>query len=209
MEINSNYEIKEFKRLKDNHEKKLRLETKNKDKQISKLRANSQKDIEVEKSRLKNKIIAYQKSQQNRLEKIRSKYDDSLKVIKARFDQELTRLKTNFLSSKTKIYGQDQDQFMDRLDIKTRIIDQPKYVELEIHIPKKQSQNLFATIDKRNIKINLTRRYDDNYSKADEDIYYKKNHSVTKSMYVDDILDEKSVSKVVLENKTIFKIAKA
>ena len=46
-------------------------------------------------------------------------YAKSFKIMKKRFDQELNRIKTNVLASKTKIYGEANDEFKDRIELKT------------------------------------------------------------------------------------------
>ena len=44
--------------------------------------------------------------------------------------------------------------FSDRIDVKTKISDFPKHIEVEVYVPKEQANNLFTTVDKRDVKIN-------------------------------------------------------
>ena len=148
-------------------------------------------------------------AQANRINTIKKNYDNSLKILKDRFDSELEKLKNGFLNSKKQIFGLDEDQFRDRIELKTRLLDQPKYVELEVYVPKAQAANLFTTVDKREIKVNLTRNHSDSFKDEDERTEFKKKQSVTKLLQTNDILSERNISKVILEDKTIFKIPKA
>ena len=125
------------------------------------------------------------------------------------FDQELNRIKTNVLASKTKIYGEANDEFKDRIELKTEVKNHDKHVEVIVYIPKELSSNLFTSIDQRDVKINLSRSYDDEYVKNDERIRFNKNQTVTKELKVADILKESNLSKIIMDDKTIFKIEKA
>ena len=143
------------------------------------------------------------------METIKRNYDNSIKFLKKRFDSELEKIKTSFLNSKTKIYGQDNDDFIDRIDLKTKVRDKENHVEIEVQIPKNQASNLFMAVNKREVRLNLNRHYQDIYEKNDSKIQYNKKHSLTKEINVNDILSEKNISKIIMEDKTVFKIPKA
>lgn len=209
MEISQRYQIEGRKKLKNKYEKDLRAETKTKNKKIENYKKKSEHEINNEIIRQDKKLEALQSTQTKRLESIKTNYDKSIKILKRRFDQELERIKSSFLSSKTKVYGLDKDEFKDRVELKTELRDQKDYIELEVHVPKEQANNLFTSVDKREIKVNLSRNYADKYSNNDETIEYRKNHSVTKDLRVNDILSDKNITKIILEDKTIFKIPKA
>ena len=209
MEISQRYQIEGRKKLKNKYEKDLRAETKTKNKKIENYKKKSEHEINNEIIRQDKKLEALQSTQSKRLESIKTNYDKSIKILKKRFDQELERIKTSFLSSRTKVYGLDKDEFKDRVELKTELRDQKGFIELEVHVPKDQANNLFTSVDKREIKVNLSRNYADKYSNNDETIEYRKNHSVTKDLRVNDILSDKNITKIILEDKTIFKIPKA
>lgn len=206
MEINKSKQVRE---IQNQYQKQVSNEIKNKNQRINKLRKNNEHEVQIEKQRLENRLVAEKGQQIERLKSVRESYNNSLKIIKKRFDQELTRLKNSFLNSKTKLYGMDKDQFSDRIDVKTKISDFPKHIEVEVYVPKEQANNLFTTVDKRDVKINLARNYSDEYTKGNEKTEFRKNQSVTKVIPVRDILSERNMSKVILEDKTIFKIPKA
>ena len=209
MEISQRYQIEGRKKLKNKYEKDLRAETKTKNKKIENYKKKLEHEINNEIIRQDKKLEALQSTQSKRLESIKTNYDKSIKILKKRFDQELERIKTSFLSSRTKVYGLDKDEFKDRVELKTELRDQKGFIELEVHVPKDQANNLFTSVDKREIKVNLSRNYADKYSNNDETIEYRKNHSVTKDLRVNDILSDKNITKIILEDKTIFKIPKA
>lgn len=206
MEINNQNEVRNIQRA---YKKQVSNEIKDKNQKINNLRKTNEHEIKVEKKKLDGKVLTEKKGQIERLNNIKKSYNDSITIIKNRFDQELERLKNSFLSSKTKLYGMDKDEFQDRIEIKTKIIESPKHVEVEVYVPKEQSSNLFTTVDQRDIKINLSRNYSDEYFVDNEKTNFRKNQSVTKIIPVNDILSERKISKVILEDKTIFKIPKA
>lgn len=189
--------------------KALKAEVESKNKTINKIRKESDVEINQEQDRLNNKINILHLAQTRRLETIKNNYDKSIKVLRDRFEQELEKLKSSFLSSKTKIYGQDKDEFIDRIDLLTDVHDDEKYIEVEVFIPKEQANNLFLAVNNREIKLNLNRSYTDSYEKNEEKISFNKNQSLTKELHVADILSEKNISKIIMEDKTIFKIPKA
>lgn len=197
------------KKIESNYNQQVRKLNYEHQKKISKIKTNNEKDIDIETSKSEQNIYQFQNRQKNRLERIREHYSNSLKVMKKRFDQELNRLKKNVLASKTKIYGDEDDAFKDRVELKTDVKNYDKYVEVIVHIPKALSSNLFTSIDQRDVKINLSRSYDDEYVENDERIRFNKNQTVTKELKVADILKESNLTKIIMDNKTIFKIEKA
>ena len=102
-----------------------------------------------------------------------------------------------------------KDDFQNRVEIMTKIADEPNFVELEVLVPKDQASNLFATVNKREINVNLSRYYTDDYSDEGESTHFRKNQTVSKIIRVNDILSDKNISKVIMEDRTIFKIPKA
>ena len=78
-------------------------------------------------------------------------------------------------------------------------------------MPNHQANNLFTTIDMRDVKINLSRNYKDSFSNdsKNEETFMSKSQSLTKIIKVPDILSDKNISKIILDDKTIFKIKKA
>ena len=86
------------------------------------------------------------------------------------------------LASKTRIYGEANDEFKDRIELKAEIKNDDKHVEVIVYIPKELSSNLFTSIDQRDIKINLSRSYEDEYVENDERIRFNKNQTVTKEL---------------------------
>jgi len=191
------------------YNKTLKSEANRKNKTIKKIRKESEIEINQEQDRLNNKINILHLAQTRRLETIKRNYDNSIKFLKKRFDSELEKIKTSFLNSKTKIYGQDNDDFIDRIDLKTKVRDKENHVEIEVQIPKNQASNLFMAVNKREVRLNLNRHYQDIYEKNDSKIQYNKKHSLTKEINVNDILSEKNISKIIMEDKTVFKIPKA
>lgn len=191
------------------YNKTLKSEANRKNKTIKKIRKESEIEINQEQDRLNNKINILHLAQTRRLETIKRNYDNSIKFLKKRFDSELEKIKTSFLNSKTKIYGQDNDDFIDRIDLKTKVRDKENHVEIEVQIPKNQASNLFMAVNKREVRLNLNRHYQDIYEKDDSKIQYNKKHSLTKEINVNDILSEKNISKIIMEDKTVFKIPKA
>jgi len=191
------------------YNKTLKSEANRKNKTIKKIRKESEIEINQEQDRLNNKINILHLAQTRRLETIKRNYDNSIKFLKKRFDSELEKIKTSFLNSKTKIYGQDNDDFIDRIDLKTKVRDKENHVEIEVQIPKNQASNLFMAVNKREVRLNLNRHYQDTYEKNDSKIQYNKKHSLTKEINVNDILSEKNISKIIMEDKTVFKIPKA
>jgi len=191
------------------YNKTLKSEANRKNKTIKKIRKESEIEINQEQDRLNNKINILHLAQTRRLETIKRNYDNSIKFLKKRFDSELEKIKTSFLNSKTKIYGQDNDDFIDRIDLKTKVRDKENHVEIEVQIPKNQASNLFMAVNKREVRLNLNRHYQDIYEKDNSKIQYNKKHSLTKEINVNDILSEKNISKIIMEDKTVFKIPKA
>ena len=191
------------------YNKTLKSEANRKNKTIKKIRKESEIEINQEQDRLNNKINILHLAQTRRLETIKRNYDNSIKFLKKRFDSELEKIKTSFLNSKTKIYGQDNDDFIDRIDLKTKVRDKENHVEIEVQIPKNQASNLFMAVNKREVRLNLNRHYQDIYEKNDSKIQYNKKHSLTKEINVNDVLSEKNISKIIMEDKTVFKIPKA
>lgn len=206
MEIN---QIDSHRQIKNSLTKQSTEEIAKRRKNIQQLQKQSEHEINLEKTKINNKIQIFHTTQAKRLQAIKKNYDDSIKVLKNRFDNELMKIKNSFLNSKKQIFGMDEDQFQNRIELNTKISDRQKHVEVEVFIPKAQASNLFTTVDKRKIKINLTRNFSDSYDESGEVTNFRKNQSVTKEVNVADILSEKNISKVIFEDKVVFKIPKA
>lgn len=191
------------------NKRNLYKEKVNHQKTLQKLRKKNDNEIEIESIKQKNNLISAQNQEKNKLETLRTQYANSLKKMKGLFDQELIKLRDSFLKSKTKLYGLDKDEFEDRISIETQVRQYPKYTELEVSIPRELSNQLFTTVNKREITLNLSRSFKDKYQEEGDSISFNKNQTITKKINVDEILSDKNITKVILEDKTIFKFAKA
>jgi HSP20 family molecular chaperone IbpA len=189
------------KNIETNSAKNKRLESEKLKAQTAELnyRDNHQKDILSQK----------QTDFAVRYENLTKEHDSLLANLKKHFDEDVKKMFEENSSKKRVIASKSDDQFYRIETLNPKIVDSPKEFFVSLAVPEHEKENVHLSVQGRNVKMTLTRKYSESMEAKDGTIdKSNRNELFSKEFPSKDLLNQKQVVQKYENGILSFKIQK-
>ena len=189
------------KNIETNSAKNKRLESEKLKAQTAELnyRDNHQKDILSQK----------QTDFAVRYENLTKEHDSLLANLKKHFDEDVKKMFEENSSKKRVIASKSDDQFYRIETLNPKIVDSPKEFFVSLAVPEHEKENVHLSVQGRNVKMTLTRKYSEFMEAKDGTIdKSNRNELFSKEFPSKDLLNQKQVVQKYENGILSFKIQK-
>ncbi len=175
--------------------------------ELKKLQHHNKITLENEKQTQANKLNYIRNFYQNKLkqeeEAFQAKYhhqlqnhQEILERLKNQFEQEIAKFKLGQATTKDQLLTRQQDPFYHMTIFNPKIIDTPKEIILQLQLSEHEVDNLQINVQKKDVDLNLTRRFAEQITTNDGSINRsKRSEIISKKIHFPQFLKEKSLTK--------------
>jgi len=144
-----------------------------------------------------------------RLDALSAQHSQILNKVQHEFNKSVNEIKDKTAKEKDLVANRSVDQFYNITELNPTLTENEKEYIVSIQIPEHEKDDVELYPSERQIRLTVTRRYDDNFTAEDGSLNRtKRSEVISKTFPTSSLMNSKKVSKMYEDQTLHFKIAK-
>ncbi len=168
------------------------------------------KDLKSTEDHYNELLTSKRKQFEQKFQTLQKQHDEVISRTEEQLRSQLRSISSDYAQKRDATLARKEDPFYHLKEINHRLEDKPDSYLVHIDVPEHEAESIVFTGNDRNIKLTLSRRFDDRVEEESGHVNVnKRSESFTKEFKVADIVDPKEVSKKYEDGVLTYRIAKA